>query len=267
MDVLGYKQMIQGARTPSQGNKLLARLHGVLRVGRRWLEEKDQLEPLPAKETFALKAFTDNIVVDWPVYSDGESEFAQAFFKLAYFQLEMVKAGFFVRGAVSVADAFVDEIAVFGSALNEAYMAESQLARDPRIVLTSSAVDTVRKHLDYYGTRDDCPYTRELLRDCDGQWYLNYLDCVLIPTDDGGDPWYAALLCHKRIVEEQLNQFKDQPSIWSKYMWVARYHDYFCERYSKYFPKKYRINQDLLRLYPSLIDFPDKHDSFLRFRR
>jgi hypothetical protein len=80
MDVLGYKQMIQGAHTLPQRNQLLARLHGVLSNGRRWLEEKDQLEPLPAKDTFALKAFTDNIVVGWPVYNDGESEFAQAFF-------------------------------------------------------------------------------------------------------------------------------------------------------------------------------------------
>jgi hypothetical protein len=179
----------------------------------------------------------------------------------------MVNAGFFVRGAVSVADAFVDEVAVFGNALNEAYTAESQFARDPRIVLTRSAVDTVKKHLHYYGTRDDCPYTRELLRDCDGQWYLNYLHCVLTPTDDGGDPCYATLLGHKQIVEEQLNQFRDQPSIWSKYMWVARYHDYFCEQYSKYFPRKYRINQDLLRLYPSLIDFPDKREPCLQFGR
>jgi hypothetical protein len=65
----------------------------------------------------------------------------------------------------------VDEIAVFGNALNEAYLAESQLTRDPRIVLTRSAVDTVRQHLGYYAARGDCPYTREVLCDCEANGF------------------------------------------------------------------------------------------------
>jgi hypothetical protein len=97
MDILGYKEMIQSARTPRQRNRFLTRLHGTLREGRIWLEDKDlQLEPRPQKDTFALKAFTDNIVIGWPVFTDGESEFGQAFFRVMYFQVGMVNSGFFV---------------------------------------------------------------------------------------------------------------------------------------------------------------------------
>jgi len=66
---------------------------------------------------FALKAFTDNIAIGWPVRDDAEAEFGDAFFKLGGFQFEMVLGGYFIRGAVSVGDAYVDEVAVFGGAL------------------------------------------------------------------------------------------------------------------------------------------------------
>ena len=46
------------------------------------------------KNNFALKAFTDNIVLAWPVLDDAESEFGLAFLKLAYFQLQMVRVRF-----------------------------------------------------------------------------------------------------------------------------------------------------------------------------
>jgi hypothetical protein len=92
-----------------------------------------------------------------------------------------------------------------------------------------------------------------------GQWFLNY-NCELIPTDDGGDPCYADLIRYKGILEQRLNQFRNRPSIWSKYKCVARYHDSFCERYSVYFSRKYMINEDLVRLSPCLIDFPDQQD-------
>jgi hypothetical protein len=42
----------------------------------------------------------------------------------------------------------------------------------------------------------------------------------------------------------------------------TRYHDYFYERYTGYFSSNYQINQALLRLSPTLIDFPVKQDPF-----
>jgi len=79
------------------------------------------------KDRYALKAFTDNIVISWPVHDDAETEFGSAFFKLASFQFNMVTDGFFIRGALSVGDAYVDEVAVFGRALSEAHIRRDHL--------------------------------------------------------------------------------------------------------------------------------------------
>ena len=60
--------------------------------------------------------------------------------KLMNFQFSMSVRGFFVCGAISIGNAFIDDIVVFGDALTEAYLGESKLARDPRIILTEKAV-------------------------------------------------------------------------------------------------------------------------------
>lgn len=255
MDILGYSEMIRQSHTSGTQQQVLRKLHQALGKGRAWLEDKDippELPKLMKKDLYALKAFTDNIVIGWPARDDAESEFGSAFFKLANFQFQMVIEGFFIRGALSVGDAYVDEITVFGSALSEAYAGESSLARDPRIILTSSAVKTAKKHLTYYGNPQHAPHVRDILCDSDGQWFLNYLDCVLGAVDEYG-PFYEEFLKHKMVVEEKLEEHRGNPPIWSKYAWVAGYHNYFCDLHSYYFSDDHKINMELFRASPTLI--------------
>lgn len=255
MDILGYSEMIKkSARDETQENSLRS-LHRALTTGRKWLEDgdsSDTFKSLIKKDRYALKAFTDNIVIGWPVRDDAESEFGDAFFKLGAFQFQMVLEGYFIRGALSVGNAYVDEVAVFGDALMEAYQGESSLARDPRIILTESAVKTTKQHLTYYGNRRHAPHVREVLRDSDGQWFLNYLECVLWAEDESG-PFYEEFARHKSAVETKLTEHKDNPPIWSKYAWVAAYHNYFCDLHSHHFDEGHKVNVELFRQSPGLI--------------
>jgi hypothetical protein len=149
-----------------------------------------------------------------------------------------------------VGKAYIDEIAVFGDALIEAYKGESELARDPRIILTSSAVEAVKRHLSesninpYY-----LPYVKNLLCDSDGQWFINYLDCLLIAENECG-PLYEELLKHKLSVEKKLDEYKGKPKLWSKYAWVAGYHNYFCDAHSQHFNAEHKIDIELFRASP-----------------
>ncbi|WP_374401745.1 hypothetical protein [Niveibacterium sp.] len=138
MDILGYKDLMVASSKVGNEQEVLEKLHGALERARELLKptEAISLSDTPPKDRFSLKAFTDNIVVGWPVKSDAESEFGDAFSRLAEFQLQMAIDGYFIRGGLSVGPAYVDEIAVFGGALLEAYDGESTLARDPRVVLT-----------------------------------------------------------------------------------------------------------------------------------
>lgn len=255
MDILGYSEMIRESEESGTQQELLSRLHTTLSKEREWLEDKmspKELRELIKKDSYALKAFTDNIVIGWPIRDDGEFEFWSAFSKLGIFQLQMVTSGFFIRGAISVGNAYIDEIAVSGEALVEAHKGESSLARDPRIILTPSAVNAAQKHLTHYSEPRHAPHTRDILQDSDGQWFLNYLDCILIAVNEQG-PFYGEFLNHKTIVEQKLQQYRGNPSIWSKYAWVAGYHNYFSDLHSEHFNDDYKINVELFRASPTLI--------------
>lgn len=232
VDILGYRDLVCGTHGQVSQQDLLVQLHKALSSSREWIDIGDSPEELEAfggKDRFALKAFTDNIAIGWPIkYRDGESEFGLAFGDLADFQLTMVNAGFFIRGAISVGDVYVDEIAVFGDALMESHRGESSLARDPRIVLTQSARQSVRNHLRYYRNGHHAPQNRDVMRDTDGQWFLNYLDTILIAEETQG-PFFGELERHRASVQSKLDKYRQSPPIFAKYSWTAGYHNFFCD--------------------------------------
>lgn len=255
MDILGYTDLIKTSERDGTSEQTLQRIHSALSRGRNWLEDKDGSEEFRnifSKDLFSLKAFTDNIVISWPVHNDAESEMGSAFFKLGAFQFQMVLEGFFIRGAISVGEAYVDEIAVFGEALIEAYEGEAKFARDPRIILTNSAVEVVKLHLNYYPNQYNAPHVNYILRDSDGQWFLNYLEGILWAENEQG-PFYDELAKHKDAVEAKLAQYKGNPAIWSKYAWVASYHNYFCDFHSHHFSDEHKVDVELFKQSPSLI--------------
>jgi len=253
MDILGFAEMAKQAQKHDQEDEFLTRLYAALEQGRKWLELDKALPKFGEKDFYVLKAFTDNIVIGWPVRDDAESELGSAFSALAWFQLEMVNAGFFVRGAISVGNIYVDDIAVFGGALIEAHEGEAILAKDPRIILTASAAEATQLHLGYYGGGAHAPQNRDLFRDADGQLFLNYLDdTVLIAPDEAG-PGYDMLDSHKQRVTERLTEHRSNPAIWNKYAWVARYHNYFCDLWPQYFDKNHKIDVRAFEMMPSQI--------------
>ncbi len=253
MDILGYQDMTMAAGRAGQQQQFLKSLYGALVDGRRWFEDpSDEIKSLREKDFFALKAFTDNIAIGFPISGDGEIEVGHAIEKVAEFQFNMAINGFFVRGAIAVGDAYVDDIAVVGGALIEAYEGEAQAARDPRVILTASAVEMVKRHLGYYGNQPHAPQARDLLQDSDGQWFVNYLEEILIAEHEQG-PFYREFLQHKAAVETKLDQYKDRPTIFAKYAWVAGYHNFFCDLHSEHFGDEHRIATELFRAKPKLI--------------
>lgn len=259
MDILGYQVLHKEAEVDGTQAEFLERLHGALSDGRKWLEEKTGDEVIVASESpleednHALKAFSDHIVIGWPIRWDAEVEFGDAFDILACFQLSMANDGFFVRGAISIGDAYIDDIVVSGNALIEAHEGESLFARDPRIILTESAKARVQSHLRYYTPRKDAPQRRDLLIDSDGRWFLNYLNAILALEYASG-PFFEELTRHKQAVETQLTKYNGDPAIFAKYAWVAGYHNFFCDLHCRHFSDEYKIDTDLFRAAPKLID-------------
>ena len=235
IDILGYSDMFEQSQKKGTQKELLERLHRVLTNQFPLLkdevslcEPKDNgpflLEDLPSTKFERLeldlnivKPFTDNLVIGWPFVDDGESAWGNAFDKLTEFQLEMVLEGFFVRGALSVDEAYMDNTLVFGKALHDTYKAESQQARDPRIILTSSAAKTIRSYHGYWGRSKDSPIIHEVLIDSDNKTFINYLYPV-VSNEYRTTPLEHKFQLHKTMVEEKLKKYKKNPTIWSKYV-------------------------------------------------
>jgi len=273
LDILGYSEMFDQSQQDGTEKELLQRLYKVMTNQMTLLRDvvlmpAESQEPLrlenvrqrPCKsEEFlerhlnAIKAFTDNIMIGWPFLEegpfDGESAWGLAFEKLADLQLQMVLEGFFIRGALSVNEAFMGNNFVFGKALHEAHESESECARDPRIILTSSAVEAVRKYHNYYTKPEESPFIREVLQDSDGQWFVNYLDPAIM-YERGIVLFEDKFRRHKVVVEERLDEYKGKPAIWSKYAWVAGYHNYIYELNKNCFEEDHKINIEKFRGIP-----------------
>jgi hypothetical protein len=244
IDVLGYKEMWCRAERDGKEDTFLQELYEALEEGQEWLWPNDSDWPTD-KDRYAIKAFTDNIVIGWPVKSDAESELGSIFSSLAYFQLRMVSKGFFIRGAISVGRAYVDDVVVLGSAFLEAYRGESQ-AVNPRIILSDSATSAVRKHLTYYSRPDHAPQYSDLYQDPDGKWFVNYLETILAAGEEC--PFLEEVEIHKDNIVRRLEEFRSESRIREKYIWVANYHNFFCDQRPHHFTD-YKI--DLTILQPS----------------
>ena len=240
MDILGYRQMAKEASLDGTEAELLLQLHSALDYNQKFVKGDLVLPKLGLKDSHAVKAFTDNIVIGWPIHKDAVTELFSAFRDVSFFQFNMAMAGFFIRGGLSIGDLYMDDVTVFGGGFNEAYYAESSLARDPRVILAPSAEKTVCAHMQYYD--------EELCRDSDGKIFVDYLDNTILIAEHENGPFYEELMSHKQAVEHALAKYNGDPVKWSKYAWVANYHNYFCERYPQYFGDGHMIEERKLRM-------------------
>jgi hypothetical protein len=222
---------VEKAYKNGNAESLLRRLHCALK------ESHEHVDPSHAnvfhnvrdKDFSAFTSFTDNIVLGYPTLFFGQEELDQAFHELCRFQMRLVIAGFFVRGGISVGDLYMDDTVVYGYSLLEAYSAENNEAIVPRIILAESAEKAVKEDLDFYARKDDeTPHVQYISKDVDGKFYVDYLQAVFTATE-----YFSGekdVKTHKEKIECQLKKNKANKRIYDKYVWVAKYHNKFCEQ-------------------------------------
>jgi len=82
MDILGYAEMIRRSKRGGTPDEFFQEIYRSLSEARKWLEDRDLLNEckIGRKDAFALKAFTDNILIGWPIRDGTEWELGSAFF-------------------------------------------------------------------------------------------------------------------------------------------------------------------------------------------
>jgi len=247
IDILGYQDQVKKAVASGEEGTLLMSLRHAYDETYSHIKDVEESN----RPHWLVKGFTDNIVIGYPVRLDAEPEMGDMFSNLCTFQLMMTIHGFFIRGGMAIGDLYMDDEIVFGEGLIEAFETEQNQARDPRIVLSRSAIEYATHHLKHYAHVEDAPQYEHLLKDCDGQLFINYL----YPTIEFEAEYVIGeeeILGHKEIVKSRLEQFISEPTIWSKYFWVANYHNWFCD-HTRHFDEQHKLNLYGIPVGPSRI--------------
>lgn len=224
VDVLGVRQMMLTAEDDERA-LLLERLRGAYTAA---LPDLRDLMGADREAGGTVNCFTDNIVITHPVWPrEGaftEQSIGAMVIALTYLQMGFALHGFFLRGGIDVGEVYVDDDMVFGDALLNAYQAESQAARDPRIVFTDAAKETYLSTMDSYSRAADTPHFYHTLIDIDEAAFVNYLTIAYTETDDG-EPRIDLVEQHRDVVAAKLREYANSPPVLSKYQWVAKYHN------------------------------------------
>jgi len=228
-DILGFSNLIMQSTNRQRGSILLKELHSIL------TEQYAQMNLLNPHGHF--KAFTDNVILAYPKFEDGEGQSGSVFMSFIDFQLEMTLNGYFLRGGIALGDYYGDDNFAYGPALIDAHNLECGKAINPRIILSEEMVDMVEVHLNYYSSLAFAPQFSHLLIDNrDEICFINYLyglqeAYASSEEEEDFNLYVRKMLKHKEIVEMNLRQFKGNTAIYAKYEWVAQYHNYYCREY------------------------------------
>ncbi len=183
--------------------------------------------------SYAVKVFTDNIVVGYPLrrhgFDFGEPELGDILSFFSEFQVGLSMEGFFLRGGVAFGDHYMDDDIVFGDALLQA-VAQDKNGGPPRISLTPSAIKIVRHQLGFYGEANWAPQHEDLLEDADGTIFLNYLGEAFCAFPEGGI-FFELIEGHQMNIINGLREYRGNPSVRAKYEWAARYHNFVCSEF------------------------------------
>lgn len=234
-DILGFKEKIKSIKKDglSYFEEYLETLNEIL----NHLSENNEFSDENKNKRFELKIFTDNFVIGYPWNDEfGEQELGEIFDVIAYVQLKFIKKNIFLKGAISYSNLFMDKNIVIGEALIEAYQLEEGYSIYPRVILSDSVSKIVQQHINFYHPKIHSPQNQEYLIDSDGHYFINYLYYLKehYVNDDGIELFEkinSELLIHKKKIIEELTTNRENNRVYEKFLWLANYHNYFCNTF------------------------------------
>lgn len=215
VDLLGVREM-------NRSRRVAAHLVALERVVSRTYRAL-----LAPSSMWSAAVFSDTLVLAAPVTeNDEEHAISDMVTQAARLQLDLIRAGFFMRGGLSLGKIYLRNGLVFGPALVEAHELESRVAIHPRIVLSDGADRSLRESLRLHPWPENAPQNAMLLRDDDGHTFVNYLAAVFGTLTDPA----PQLERHRDAVVSRLIAHSNDKHLWEKYRWVAEYHNAVVRR-------------------------------------
>jgi hypothetical protein len=147
---------------------------------------------------------------------------------IAHAQFEMANQGVFLRGGLTVGDAFFSDTALFGPAMVTAHGLESKLAVYPRVIIDPEAIAQFKANpllrKDTNTLAQEASQLKWLLRqDADGYWFVDYLRVARNETNSR-ELYLGLLRNHKTSIEKHLASTK-RADVVQKLSWALEYHN------------------------------------------
>lgn len=177
------------------------------------------------KENSAENAMLDGIF-DWVAFIND----------LGTFQLRLTAEGYPLRGAFTFGPVFAEPGLIAGPAIVDAAVCESEKVQMPLIAAPDEIVDIRNADMQAYGGRNHSYFDKFFAHtsffdsEHEGHFiFVSYLEWLRAgPYPQEGER--NLLLEHRDMIVENLENTNGKVRL--KYVWLARYHNWFCTRYA-----------------------------------
>lgn len=234
IDILGFKDIVKQSETDSSKIELI---YSVLEYLKDWEKtEKWDLKFVKIEESAQYKglsnfdlsgktnttAFSDSIVISVKV-DDNVNEMASTLIvNLAYIGTVLLEKGILIRGGLTIGNIIhIDNGAVFGQGLIDAFMLETRSAKFPRIVLSDKLLNELNYPLET--KRNRYPYHQYLDRFEDGCvafHQLIYYQVIESWTEMTPELLTESLNKVRKVIVNGLDSSFEKPEVFEKYKWL-----------------------------------------------
>lgn len=210
VDILGFSQLVSRLDM-EQIRRLLQIIHNPPTVG---LVRNPELGDVRAQ------SISDAVCISAACHAYG---LMHLFFVLEELAIELLGEGHFLRGAIVRGKLFHDENMVFGEALIDAYRLEQDIARYPRIMITSAVIRDIVTYRE--DEQFDAQFFDSVAQSSDGPRFLNVLDGLATDLSVGTDHPRHVRNCNKLAdqIEIRLEESFDNPRYFEKVQWFVNY--------------------------------------------
>lgn len=222
LDCLGFSQMIER----KDWKEVFYEFRNALNEGKEKYLNITAVEPHGVVPT-PVKLFTDNIVFGVLVNDEECLELVRIIGFAGSFQLSMALKGYFYRGGISKAEFYVDNDMVFGPALLKSIDIEEKTSVYPRIVIDNIIMEDTKKVLNPSQVDIQKMIRKSVLKFQDNRYFVNYLYFAKSLGIKNFD--LEKINKHAQLIEDRLQEFSDNERVREKYIWLAKYHNYFCD--------------------------------------
>jgi hypothetical protein len=223
IDILGFSELIQtldrGDTSPEFMRDLLSKVHNPPSTNAGEMPDAD----------FRAQSISDAVAMSGATNASGLGAIIHSINRLA---VDLLKQGFFIRGAIVKDSLYHDDKTVFGSALVRAYRLESAVVRYPRVMVTREVVSDLHEI-------DDKGIARLLRRAEDGPMFVHVLreiELAALPAILGSQQTIhlgidntmfrgklVPFACIADQLQRRFDEATDNPNHFEKVKWFANY--------------------------------------------